>query len=223
MIQDIKTTKLNYPLNDVELTNQCRVVYGGVAWPGKQQGFAVIISMMYEKHFDSYDIYLLAEFESGNTRELVRQCGAADARYKPTMWIGDNKNNAADRFINEMASELQSPATSAIQRRAFYICPTMMLEMSQLYAYILPNLKTLLDPERKVLFLKESKIINYLSAIEESEIADLKLGDYPAVESLSFAVIEMRSHYPAARPEEENSGEDANDLVESYTTPSAFD
>jgi len=232
MIQDIKTTKLNYPLSDLELTNQCKVVYGGVAWPGKQPGFAVIIAMMYEKHLDSHDIYLLEEYESFDTRELVRQCGAMDARYKPAMWIGDNRNNAADKLINEMASELQSPATPVlpksrqrpwVARRSFCVFPTMMTEMNQLYSYMLPHLKRLLDPGRRVLYLKDSKVLSYLSAIEESGIADLKFGAYPAIEALAFAVIEMRSHYPAGRPEEENSGDDENDLVDSYSTRSVFD
>ena len=171
MIRDIKTTKLNYPLNDVELTNQCKVVYGGVSWPGNQPGFAVIVAMMYEQHLDSHDIYLLEEYESFDTRELVRQCGAMDARYKPAMWIGDNRNNAADKLINEMTSELYLPASPMVARRSFCVFPTMMTEMNQLYAYMLPHLKKLLDPGRRVLFLKDSKILSYLSAIEESEIA----------------------------------------------------
>ena len=224
MIQDIKTTPLNYPLTDVELRNQCKVIYGGVAWPGKQPGFAVIVAMLYEKHFDSYDIYLLEEFESFDTRELVRRCGAMDARYKPALWIGDNRNDAADRFIREMADELQSPATSTVLRRSFYVCPTMMLEMNQLYAYILPHLKRLLDPERRVLFLKDSKVLSYLASIEENEVADLEFGAYPAIEALAFSIIEMRSHNPATRLDEDRGYGDDSTLAESYASPkSAFD
>ena len=89
--------------------------------------------------------------------------------------------------------------------REFYVCPTTMTEMNQLYAYMLPHLKRLLDPEHRVLFLKDSKIINYLGGIEPAEIAGLEFGGYLGIEALSFATIEMRSHYPAGRPEEENS------------------
>lgn len=216
MIQDIKTTPLNYAHTDLELSNQCKVIYGGVAWPGKQPGFAVIVAMVYEQHLDSHDIYLLEEYESFDTRELVRQCGAMDTRYKPAMRIGDNRNNAADRLINEMADELKSPTKSMVTRRSFYVCPTTMTEMNQLYAYMLPKLKRLLEPERRVLFLKDSKVLTYLIAIEESEIADLQFGAYPAIEALAFAVIEMRSHHPATRPDEEDSGGDSTNLAESY-------
>jgi len=222
-MQDIEKAKLGHPFTELELRNQWKVIYGGVSWPGKQPGFAVVVGMLYGRHFDGHDIYLLEEYESFDTRELVRQCGAMDARYKPAMWIGDNRNNAADRHINEMASELQSPATSIVARRSFYVCPTTMTEMNQLYAYMLPHLKRLLDPERRVLFLKSSKVLDYLADIEEKEVADLQFGAYPAIEALAFAVIEMRSHYPAGRPEEENSGDDENDLVDSYSTRSVFD
>ncbi len=222
MMQDVKTSPLNHPHTDVELRNQCKVIYGGVSWPAKRPGFAVIVTMLYEKHFDTHDIYLLAEYESFNTRELVRQCGALDARYKPALWIGDNRNAAADRFINEMASELHK-ATGIEQYRAerqgpsqrsFYINPTMMLEMNQLYAYVLPHLRNQLEPDRRVLFLKTSKLVDYLADIEDGHIAELQPGDFPAIEALAFAVIELRNHYPADRPDENR--DDGTDLAASY-------
>jgi len=43
------------------------------------------------------------------------------------------------------------------------------------------------DSQRCQLFLKDSKVVNYLSAIEESEIIPLELGDNPAIEALGFA------------------------------------
>jgi len=69
-----------------------------------------------------------------------------------------------------------------------------MLDMEQLYPFILPQIKELLDHERRQLFLKDSKVVNYLSAIEESEITTIELEDYPTIEALGLAVIEMRSH-----------------------------
>jgi len=225
MYQDIKTAALNYPLSDVELTNQCRAVYGGVAWSGKRPGCAVIVAMLHEKHLDSHDIYLLEEYEDFDTRQLVRRCGAMDAQYKPAMWIGDNRNNAADQLINEMAGELEWPPSPFVPRRSFYVSPTMMVEMNQLYAYILSHLKRLLDPERRTLFLKDSRILSYLSAVQETEIGDLQLGDYPAIEALAFAVIEMRNHYPPAKPIRlgaDGHGGDETNRAKSYATKTAF-
>lgn len=224
MIADVKTSPLNYPLSDVELTNQCKAIFGGVSWPSKSPGFAIVLGMLYERHFDSHDIYLLEEYETFDTRELVRRCGAMDARYKPTAWFGDARNNAADKLIKELDSELQSPATSLVLRRSFWVCPTMMVEMKPLYAYILPHLKRLLDPERRMLFLKDSKIVNYLAAIEESDIAGLPFGEYPAIEALAFAVLEMKEQYPDVRPIllGQERDDDANDFANSYAVKTAF-
>ncbi len=44
------------------------------------------------------------------------------------------------------------------------------------------------------MFLKDSKTKNYLGEIEPSEVVSLELGDYPAIEALAFAVIEMRKY-----------------------------
>jgi hypothetical protein len=186
---------------DVELDSQCKAIFGGVSWPAKRPGFAVIVAMSHEKHFESHDIYLLAEYETFDMRELVRQCGVMDAQYKPMTWYGDDKNEAADRLINELAAELRSPRTSPAPRRCFSVYRTMLVEIKQLYAYIFPHLKRLLDPKRRMLFLKDSKILNYLAAIEEGQIAELELGAYPAIEALAFAVIEMKDQYPDRKSE----------------------
>lgn len=196
MTPNVKTIPLNCPLADVELDSQCKAIFGGVSWPTQRPGFACVCAMMHEKHFDSYDICLLAEYESFDLRELVRQCGALDAQYKPLSWFGDDKNDAADRLIGEMCTDLRSSKRSPAPRRSLWISHTMMTEMKRFYAYALPHLKRLLDPERRMLFLKDSKIANYLAAIEESEIADLELGAYPAIEALAFAVLELKERYP---------------------------
>jgi len=42
--------------------------------------------------------------------------------------------------------------------------------------------------------LKDSKTKNYLGEIGPSEVVPLELGDYPAIEALAFAVIELRKY-----------------------------
>jgi len=196
------------PARDLRLN--CRALYGGVAWPGKLAGFAVVLAMSRSRHFDSGDIYLLDEYETFDTRELVRQCDVLRFKYRVETWIGDIRNDAADRFINELNSERDRNLDPAMVSRSFYLTSTPMLEMEQLYPYILPQIKMLLDKPRRQLFLRDSKILNYLSAIEPAEIADLQFGDFPAVEALAFAAIEMQKRvadsdrfrdYPESEPE----------------------
>jgi hypothetical protein len=184
---DLKKAELGYvPENRWDVNRASRAVFGGVSWPGKRPGFAVVVAMDKHRRFESYDVCLLAEYESPSVRELVRQAGGVlDYTYEPTRWIGDWKNDAADKFIREMNSERTKQETK------FSPTWTPMLEMENLYPFMLDELKRLLDEKRRMLFLKGSKILNYLR-IEEEERPDLKLGDYPAIEALCFAVFGMK-------------------------------
>ena len=139
-------------------------------------------------------------------RELIRRCGVLDFKYHITVndyrrtdlvgswigdFIGDFKNDAAARFIQEMNDEKRKMAGA---KRYFGLSHTTMLEMERPYQYILPQIKELLNPERRRLFLKDSKVLNYLSQIEETEIASLESGEFPAIESLAYAVLGLREY-----------------------------
>jgi len=199
---DIKTTPINHPHTDIELVEQCKVIYGGVSWPSKREGCAVVVAMTYQKHYDTYDIYLLAEYESFDTRKLVRKCAALDTQFKPALWIGDEKNETADKFIQELRVELKNQTRSGVVTpRNIIISSTMILEIRKLYSYILPKLKMLLESGHRVLFLKDSNIVNYLALVEQEEIIELEQGEFPAIEALALAVIEMQNHYPVEKQE----------------------
>lgn len=187
--EDLKTAALGQTFERRELAIACKAVYGGVSWPGKRPGFAVVIAMNTSLHFENHDICLLAEFESFHMRDLVRQCGALDFKYGPKRWIGNWEHDAADCFIKEMNSEKER------QQQRFSLNSTPMLDMEHFYQYALDEIRRLLKEDCRQLFLKESKVLNYLSEItEESEVATLELGDFPAIEALAFAVIEMRNY-----------------------------
>ena len=155
-----------------------------------------VVAMDKKRHFDSYNIYLLDEYESFDTRKLVRQIGVMDLKYgiirnkkcisdSLDRWIGDNKNEAAERFIKKMNNQNKNTHHKITLRQ------TMLLEMKNVYSYILPQIKELLNTDRRLLFLKNSKILDYLSEVEEIDISDFKLGEYPAIEVLGFTIIEM--------------------------------
>ena len=184
----MKITPLGHEFTQAELKKQCRAIYGGVSFPGRNPGFAVVIAMDKEKHRDSYDIYLLDETESFDIRELVEKCDVLDQRYEPKIWMGDQNNDGAYPFIRELNAERYEK-----QARRYNFHRTPLLDKDHLYPYILAEVKGLLDPEKRQLFLKESKVANYLSGIEPGEVVDLRLGDFPAVEALAFAVIEMNN------------------------------
>jgi hypothetical protein len=186
---DVKTPNVQ------DLRDQCKAIWGAVAWPGKRPGCAVVLGMDRKEHLGNHDIYLLDEFESFDLRKLVRQCGALDLKYSPDRWIGQWDNDAASGFISEMNREYaqRNECRSAVHRRKFSLRPTAIVEMEHIYPFILPQIKALVDPNRRRLFLGESKVATYLGDIEESEIAEMALGEFPTVEALAFGVIEMRA------------------------------
>ncbi|KKL54996.1 hypothetical protein LCGC14_2259820 [marine sediment metagenome] len=183
---DLKQAELGYT-HEVrwEMNKCCKAIFGGVSWPGKRPGYAVVAAMDLHRRFDSYEVCVLAEYESPSVRELVRQCDILDYTYEPKKWIGDWKNDAADKFIRELNSE----KTKQVPK--FSVNLTPMLEMENLYPYMLDELKRLLDVKRRMLYLKDSKVVNYLSEIEVEDIAEFKLGEYPAIEATCFAVLSM--------------------------------
>ena len=185
---DLKEAELGFvPDNRWDVNRASRAIYGGVSWPGKHPGFAVVVAMDKHRRLKSYDVCLLAEYESVDVRDLVRQAGGVlDYTYEPTRWIGDWKNDAADKFIRELNKERTEQETK------FSPTLTPMLEMENLYPFMLNELKKLLDKDRRQLFLKDSKILNYMRIDPDEDISALKLGDYPAIEALCFAVFSMK-------------------------------
>ena len=180
MEENIKTSKIGYSFSREQLLKECHLIYGGISVPGKHPGFAVVLAADKKRHSD---IYLLDETESFDMRELIYQSGALDFKYRPSYWIGDYRNKAAAQFIEDFNNQSD-------HRRKFSLTWTPLFNMESLYSYVLPQIKELC--RLKQLFIKEGKIANYLRSIQENEISELELGAYPAIESLAFAVIEMR-------------------------------
>ena len=183
---DLKETKLGHVFTHPELITLFHQIFGGIAFPSKREGFAVVIGMAQPTHFNDCRIYLLDIFESFDLCELIRWCGAADFRYSPNRWIGD-QNDAACKFIDEINSGRKEQTD-----RRFSITPTLILGMNNLYSYILRQIKEMLSHNQ--LFLKDSKIKNYLMEIQESEIAEIQIGSYPGIEALAFSVLELREY-----------------------------
>ncbi len=181
---ELKKAKLGHRFAVHELESCCRAIYGSVAWPGKKPGFAVVLAMSRSKknNSDSHEICLLDEYESSDMQKLIRQCGVLNRKYEPEMWVGDTTNDSAEEFMYEMRDDFD-----------FYLSETDLSEMNPLYPYILGKLKALRDREHRRLFLQDdSKLLNYMGEIEPGEIDELERGDFPAIEALGYAVIEMQ-------------------------------
>jgi hypothetical protein len=199
--EELKEAELGQTFDLEKLQGRCKSIYIASSWPDKRPGFVVAVASASGKDevCPRDEIYLLDEFESWSLREVVMQCGVFNLKYRPKRWVCDWKNSAAARFINEVGSSHPSE-------------PFELLEMKPLYPYILDEIRRLLTPDRRLLFLPDnSKIRGYLGEIEPGEIAELELGAYPAIEALAFAIIEMRQdarnitvHKPIRSPWDNN-------------------
>ena len=209
---DLRTAELGHPFTHTELRSHFKAVWGGVAWPGKRPGFVVVIGMIHPDEPEGSEIYLLDEFESFDMRELIRQCGVLNSKYEPERWVGDTSNDSAEEFLGEMKHDFCS-----------YLSETELTEMEPLYPYILGKFKELLNPERRRLFLKNSRVLDYLAGIEQAEVAELERGDYPALEALIYAVAELLQYRSMGFVQTHTGRFSKNDSSACLSWPGAID
>lgn len=161
-----------------------RKILGAISWPGKKPGFGIIIGQKHEISFLSHDLIQLDEVEDNDIRTLVRACNGLDCFYQPVCWITETKNSAGDKFIREINRERN--------KNSFRTRRSPLLDMKEAYQYFFPMLRELLTPDRRQLFLKEEgKLKGYMFMPQEQELPTLQFGDYPAIEALAFAVMEL--------------------------------
>jgi hypothetical protein len=195
----VETAPLGCPFTPYQLRKDCRAIYGAVCWPTRRAGFAVILAIPRPARAGESEMHLLAEAEADDLYELIHKCDALDTAYEPGIWLGDDKNAAAAQIMAELSAARQPahPFDEYEVRRTFSsVCPMPLQEMESPYSYILPMLKGLLRTDYKRLFLKNSRVIGYLSQVKPDEIPYMKPGEYPAIEALGFVVREALNWRP---------------------------
>lgn len=167
---------------DPKESNKYRKIYGAMAAPGKGKGFAVIVGR--ELHA-AERVVLLDEVEAGDIRKLVRDCGAFEYFYHPEVFFGDRDNSTLMAFVREMNKDTEAPGD-----RPFKLRRTKLLDKkTDLFSYILPMLRNMI--ERGHLILKDGKTKAYLSQPQEADLSTIEMGDFPAIEALAYAVLEI--------------------------------
>jgi hypothetical protein len=181
---ELKEGKLGQTFDSKALKEVCTGVYGGISWPGKKPGFAVVVATNSFKTLgrQRHEVCLLDEVESADMWGLIERCSGLDLKYDPMAWIGDNENPIADEFMREMRSDSNWCA--------FSVTPASILAMDRPYQYMLQSLRRMLRKDSRRLFLKNSRVVEYMREIEGDAELELELGEFPAVEALAFAVLE---------------------------------
>lgn len=189
---------ISYP----DLLLETHAVWGSVSWPfAERAGFCLVIAAV--RRSDGFEYWILDDFESHDVRALVRQCGALDLKYWITWardslrgaprgrWIGDDKHDAANKFIREMNEDF---GRDARDRPKFRLYTSQLLELEHLYEFIIPKIKNLANPKRRRLYFNDSQATIYLNDLEKFDLAELKPGDYPALEALGFGLNEFQRY-----------------------------
>ncbi|MHC4117017.1 MAG: hypothetical protein ACYSWO_05885 [Planctomycetota bacterium] len=178
---DVKDAQLGETFHCKALEECCTGVYGGISWPGKYPGYAVVVATKTVKTLggDRTEVCLLDEVESRDTWQLIERCGGLDLEYNPSAWFGDDENPTANDFMRSNSN-----------RHKWYVVRSDILALDKLYQRILQNIRHMLREDRKALFLKGGRVVDYLSQVEADKECELELGEFPAIEALGFAVLE---------------------------------
>jgi hypothetical protein len=160
-------------------------IYAAVAWPGKRPGFVAVVGKLKEHPFS---MVVLREHEEADLRTLVRTCSALDYFFKPEQFLGEPKNDAAQLFLREVNKEHK--AHPKVGDRTSVLRRSRLLDLKEFFAYVYPALKELLKTKR--LSLGDARLLrDYLLAPQESDLAELQLGDYPSIEALAMAALAL--------------------------------
>jgi len=216
-ITTVETAPLGHPFTPRELEQQCRAIIGAVAWPGKRPGFGLVLAVTGGRDGQPYGFYLLDEAEDGDLLKLVLKCDGLDSRYAPERWIGDNRKTAAQQAMGRVA-EAKQPKSGESVRALTYVCSTALVEDDGPYQYAVPMLKTLLREEDRQLFIKDSRVREYLRQIDEADLPSLQRGDFPAIEALAYAAQAAEE----CRKSDEWSRKQPREHIERPRSPMAF-
>jgi len=178
-------------MDEKERQQYSRIV-GGLAWPGKRSGFALIVG----EHFKGHPAYstpiyrILSEMEADNIPSLLDQVADAHAFFKAETWLADTEYGAGRRLTRELNEELEKNRKPEIElvKAPFVSSPTG-------FVYLFSTIKKILDPEHKRLFLGEgSRLSTYLLEPHSGQIGDIQKGEYPAIEALGYVVAYMENN-----------------------------
>lgn len=194
---DIYEAPIGHPFTHTELEAQTLAVFGGVAWPAKRAGYACILAVVGDKKQHLYTLILLDEAQSPNLREMVRHCYSLDERYRPLSWSGDDQNRAAEEIICDICYA-RPPVAEGVRPSFSGPYRSSLLEIEYPYAYIMPLIDGMARPESKSLYFRGS-IWPTLDQPAPSEWGLHRIGEYPAIEALGFALRDALDWIAAAK------------------------
>lgn len=167
-------------------------IMGGLAWPGKRSGFALIMGEQFKEHpAYSTPVYrILREMEADNIPSLLDQVADAHSYFKAETWLGDTEYEAGRKLLRELNEDLEKNRLPGIgfTKAPFVSSPTG-------FVYLYSTIKKVLDAGHKRLFLSDAKrLTSYLLEPRSDQIEEIQKGEYPAIEALGYVIAYMENN-----------------------------
>lgn len=161
-------------------------VYGGLAWPGTDKGWLVVIGE--EEHYADRHMYLLAEAYCDTADELITLANRITPELDVSQWYGrhvggtreylDHKNSQAFNAGKRNLSVYEAPGPENDDKLLFHV--NILLDC--------------VKPESKGLhFFEDSSLPAKLQGVQ-GQIHQMTCIDHPAVAALGYVVSEMVMH-----------------------------
>lgn len=173
---------------DEEKDRLYKRIYGGLSMPARRPGYCCMVGQTHALNpVGDRELVLLDEAERWDAKELIELASGFDFRYMPERWYGNGKDLVSRTIIRAMNISLEGDKSG----KDFKINHSRVLDNPKPIQYIFPILKTRLEGVCKKLFPANSLIGNYMRQIPDEDVVNLDIGDYPAIESLAFCVLEL--------------------------------
>jgi hypothetical protein len=170
-----------------------RRILGGLAWPGVNSGFAVIVAEDFAKDhaLDVHHLRVLDEVEEARIDDLIRWCDMVEVNCRKVSWTWyTNLNNRpAMEFVYQFRDKLQGTG-----RDGFSLANAPYVDDARGFEFCVNILKKHLVKDRKSLHLGEgSKLPGYLMNLPSIDVSKARPEDYPAIAALGYATATLAS------------------------------
>lgn len=165
----------------------CEQTVGAFALPGKGPGCISLVGI----EGLNRDLHVIDEYESHSTNELVRHLFVFEDRRRPDGWFGNWEDRAVRHLLHDLNRDRGGLNDQFIRRREIHPRLSSLLEEPDPYQHLSAILEPLLGQNTKRLHLHESKAGLSLSELRPEEFHRMAWGEYPIVEALAMAVLEL--------------------------------
>ena len=190
--EQAKNLPIGHVWHHLDLWKYFAAIAGGVAYPGKRPGFAVVAGLRPVENERYHEIHVLDEAESSDLGELLRLChglipkyhGLPDQRFG---WFGDWENTAAQTLIRDVNGAGGAPQSTDLD-----IQSSPVLDMEAPYPFIVARIHGYTLDKQKMLHLRNGLLESRLRELPLDGLSELPFGSYPAAEALAFVVEGLR-------------------------------